>query len=108
MNIVERGQRGRLTEGVIRQMAVCGHVHAENHTREVHIHTCIKAANKPTIQLTKVGPKSVERNPKCRNVEYISNQETLAIKRNDGGALPKDWSVKKIPHPSPKIPNRLV
>jgi hypothetical protein len=72
------------------------------------MHTRIKAANKPTIRLTKVGPKAVERNPKCRNVEYISNQETLAIKRNDGGAPPKDWSVRIVSHPNPKIPNRLV
>jgi hypothetical protein len=89
-------------------MAVCGHVHAENQTREVHMHTRIKAANKPTIRLTKVGPKAVERNPKCRNVDYISNQETLAIKGNDGGAPTKDWSVRIVSHPNPKIPNRLV
>jgi len=106
--IVERGQWGRLTKGVIRQMAVCGHVHAENHTLEVHIHTRIKAANEPTICLTKVDPKAVERNRKCGNVEYILNQEMLAINRNDGGALPKDWSIRIVSHLSPKIPNQLI
>ena len=89
-------------------MAVCGHVHAENQTREVHMHTGIKAANKPTIGLRKVGPKAVERNPKCRNVEHILNQEMKAIKGNDGGAPAKDWSIRIVSHPNPKIPNRLV
>jgi hypothetical protein len=55
-----------------------------------------------------MGPKAVERNSKCRNVEHISNQETLAIKGNDGGAPTKDWSVRIVSHPNPKIPNQLV
>ena len=86
-------------------MAIRVHVHAENHTREVHMHTCIKAADKPTTRLTKVGLKAVEWNPKRRNVEHILNQETLAIKGNDGSPPPKDWSVRVVAHPNPKMPN---
>jgi hypothetical protein len=43
-------------------MAVGGHVHAENHSQEVHIHPRIKASDESAARLTKVGPKAVERN----------------------------------------------
>jgi hypothetical protein len=62
LNVVERRQRGRLAKRFIRQMAVGGHVHVENHSQEVHMHPRSKAFDESAARLTKVGPKAVERN----------------------------------------------
>jgi hypothetical protein len=60
-------------------MTVRRHVNAEDHTREINVHTRIKAPHKSTPPLTKVSPKAVERNPKGQDVKDITDQEMFTI-----------------------------
>jgi hypothetical protein len=89
-------------------MTVCGHVDTENHTREVNVHTRVKAPHKAATPLTKVCAKAVERNPKGRDVKDIMDQKTLTIQGDDGRAPPKNGSIRVVSHPNPKRANRLV
>ncbi len=89
-------------------MTVRGHVDTENHTREVNVHTRVKAPHKAATTLTKVCAKAVERNPKGRDVKDITDQKTFTIQGDNGRAPPEDGSIRVVPHPNPKRSNRLV
>ena len=89
-------------------MTVRGHIDTENHTREVNVHTRVKAPHKAATTLMKVCTKAVERNPKGRDVKDITDQKTLTIQGDNGRAPPKDGSIRVVAHPNPKRANRLV
>jgi len=55
-------------------VAIGGHVHAQNNTLEVHVHTGIISAHETTPVLTQVCPKTVEGDPESQNVEYVANE----------------------------------
>jgi len=87
-------------------MTVCEHVDTENHTREVNVHTRVKAPHKAATTLTKVSTQAVERNPKDRDVKDITDQKMLTIQGDN--APPEDGSIRVVAHSNPKRANRLV
>jgi hypothetical protein len=89
---------GRLTKWCIGEVAVGAHVHAQDNTRKVDMHTCVMAAYEPTPRLMQVCPKTVEGDTKSRDVEDIANKETLPVEGDGCGAVAKDWGVRVVPH----------
>ncbi len=66
------------------------------------------AAHKTTTLLTKMSPETVERDPKCRDVENMADQYALPVEQNDGHALSQDRSKGIVTHTNTKVPNHLV
>ena len=88
------GREGRrLTQWFVRQVAVGGHVHTENDSREVHVHTRIETADEAATTLTEVSAEAVERHTKGRDVKDIPDEKALTIQRDDGCAPAKNRSI---------------
>jgi hypothetical protein len=60
------------------------------------MHPCFKASQEAAATLTNVGVKAVERNPDCRKMKHIADQEVLPIKGNDGCLSPEVGSVRVV------------
>jgi hypothetical protein len=72
------------------------------------MHARVVAAHKTTTPLTKMGPETVEGDPKHRDVENMADQYVLPVERKDGCAPSQDRSKGIVTHANTKIPNRLV
>jgi hypothetical protein len=98
LNIVKCRKWGRPTKRLIGQSAIGGGVSRKHKGREVHQQTDIICAKKATARLLNVGPKTIKRHSKARDVKTISHENPLAVEGDNGRTPTKYWKGRVVPH----------
>jgi hypothetical protein len=55
-----------------------------------------------------MGAETVEWNPKARDVQYVADEETLTIQRNNRSPATKDRGIRIVTHSNSKVADGLV
>jgi hypothetical protein len=79
LNVMKRRKGSGLTQGLVREVAVGRHIHAENDAREVHMHPRIKAPDEAATTLTEVSSETVERHTEGGDVKDIPDEKALTV-----------------------------
>ena len=98
MNVIETLQRSARAKGLVGEVAVGRSVDGEDKRRKVDQHARIRSPDKTTAGLFEMGPKAVQRDRQARDVEGKTDEDLLAVERNDGSATAQHGKVGIIPH----------
>jgi hypothetical protein len=72
------------------------------------MHASLVTPQKATPKLTKMGAETVEGNPKAQDVQYVADEKTLTIQRNNRSPATEDRGIRIVTHSNSKAANGLV
>ncbi len=98
MDVVQVREARRSTDRGINEVAIGCRIHFKDECGKEDVESKAKHANESTSSLPLMGAQAVQRIPKVRDGEAIPDEDFLAIQRDDGGAIPKDWSKRIVAH----------
>ncbi len=108
MGVVQVGESSQSTNRIVIKVAKGCCVNLNDKGWEEHMKTWAAHADETATALSLMGSEAIQGIPEVRNVETISDEYLLTIQRDDGGAMPKDWSKGVIAHVYPSTNNGIV
>ena len=100
MDVVQVREARQSTDRGVSKVAIGRCIHLKDECGKEDVESKAKHANESTSSLPLMGAQAVQRIPKVRDGEAIPDEDFLAIQRDDGGAIPKDWSKRIVAHAS--------
>ncbi len=100
MDVVQVREARQLTNQGVNKVAIGCRIHFKDECEKEEVKSKAKHTNESTSALSLMGAQAVQRIPKVQYVEAIPDEDFLAIQRDDGGAIPKDWSKRIVAHAS--------
>ncbi len=92
MDVVQVRDARQSTDRGVSEVAIGCCIHLKDECGKEDVESKAKHANESTTLLSLMGTQAVQRIVKVRDVEAISDEDLLAIQRDDDSAVPKDWS----------------
>ncbi len=107
MDVIQVREARQSTDRGINKVAIGRRIHFKDECGKEDVESEAKHANESTSALSLMGAQAVQRIPKVRDVEAIPDEDFLTIQRDDGSAIPKDWSKRIVAHAN-LPPNNLI
>jgi hypothetical protein len=108
LGIVQVGESSQSTNRIVIKVAKSCCVNLNDKGWEEHMKTWAAHANETATVLSLMGSEAIQGILEVRNAETISDEYLLTIQRDDGGAMPKDWSKGVIAHVYPSTDNGII
>jgi hypothetical protein len=99
LDVVQVREARQSTNRGISEVAIGCCIHLKDECRKENMESKAKHANESITVLSLMGTQAIQRIAKVQDVEAISDEDLLAIQRDDdGSAVPKDWSKRIVAH----------
>ncbi len=96
MDVVQVREARQSTDWGVSEVAIGCCIHLKDECGKEDMESKAKHANESTTALLLMGKQAVQRIAKVRDVKAISDEELLATQRDDGSAVPEDWSKQIV------------
>ncbi len=108
MDVVQVREARQSTNRGVSKVAIGCCIHLKDECGKEDVESKAKHANESTTALSMMGTQAVQRIVKVRDVEAISDEDLLAIQRDDGSAVSKDWSKPIVAHANSPPKDRII
>ncbi len=108
MDVVQVREACQSTNRGISEVAIGRCIHLKDESGKKEVESKAKHANESTSALLLMGTQAVQRIAKVQEGEAISDEDLLAIQRDDGSAVPEDWSKQIVAHANLLPDNQII